>query len=170
MNCTIEEQECCNLKNLKIENALLYIDYIFLDKEERIKFAQCNHEYLIEQVQIHSESLDVNSNTNKIYLEFNHPIKELVWVFQSDDAFIQRRHTGMELFNFNGGVSNNPIASDDCGYFHDYPECQNYINKCICCEELEECCKENKTTIPILEPTDPMVEAIIKFEGNDRIL
>ena len=51
----------------------LWADYIYLDTDERRRFAQVSHEYLIEQVQ-HT------SGTGKsIDLNFNHPVKELVW-------------------------------------------------------------------------------------------
>lgn len=171
-NCTIEELEYCNYKNLKIENAILYIDYIFLDTEERRRFAQCHHEYLVENLQIHSESLH-STSINKISLDFNHPVKELIWVFQTEDVLQHRRHTGMELFNFNAGVSMNPIASDDCNDYPDYPKCQTKQNPCINCENTSEECFEcgivpDNKHVPILKATDPMVEARIQFEGNDR--
>ena len=54
-------------------NVELWADYIYLDTDERRRFAQVSHEYLIEQVQ-HT------SNTGpSIDLNFNHPVKELVW-------------------------------------------------------------------------------------------
>ena len=52
----------------------LYVDYIYLDTDERRRFAQQSHEYLIEQVQ------QMNSSSSKSHeLNFNHPVKELVW-------------------------------------------------------------------------------------------
>ena len=63
-------------------SASLWVDYIYLDTDERRKFAQSSHEYLIEQLQFTGKE---TSNT-KIKLNFNHPVKELVWVteVQSD--------------------------------------------------------------------------------------
>jgi aspartate 1-decarboxylase len=56
----------------------LLIDYVYLDSEERKRFAQASHEYLMEQLQFTgSESLP--SLTNKYRLNFNHPSKFLVW-------------------------------------------------------------------------------------------
>ena len=51
----------------------LWADYIYLDTDERRRFAQVSHEYLIEQLQHNSLSA---TNTT---LTFNHPVKELVW-------------------------------------------------------------------------------------------
>ena len=61
--------------------AALYIDYIYLDTEERRRMAQGSHEYLIEQVQF-NEDVGISSPNNRLDLTFNHPVKELVWVVQ----------------------------------------------------------------------------------------
>jgi hypothetical protein len=63
--------------------ASLYVDYIFLDTDERRKMAQNPHEYLIEQVQFTGDE-SIGSSSNKIKLNFNHPVKELIWVVQPD--------------------------------------------------------------------------------------
>jgi len=58
----------------------LWCDYIYLDTDERRRFAQVSHEYLIEQVQDQSFS----SATQE--LNFNHPVKELIWTAAAVDA------------------------------------------------------------------------------------
>jgi len=63
--------------------ASLYMDYIFLDTDERRKMAQNPHEYLIEQLQFTGDE-SVGSSANKIKLNLNHPVKELIWVVQPD--------------------------------------------------------------------------------------
>ena len=63
--------------------ASLYVDYVFLDTDERRRMAQNPHEYLIEQLQFTGDE-SVGSSSNKIKLNFNHPCKELVWVVQPD--------------------------------------------------------------------------------------
>ena len=61
------------------EDAKLWADYIYLDTDERRRFAQVSHEYLIEQVQ------ETSANASKTQkLNFNHPVKELVWTSASD--------------------------------------------------------------------------------------
>ena len=62
----------------------LYVDYVYLDTDERRRFAQVSHEYLIEQLQFTGEETLTGTN-NKIRLNFNHPVKELVWVARSED-------------------------------------------------------------------------------------
>ena len=64
--------------------ASLWVDYIYLDTDERQRFARSSHEYLIEQVQTTgSETVEGDTGAgkiNKIRLNFNHPVKELVWL------------------------------------------------------------------------------------------
>jgi len=63
----------------------LWVDYIFLDTDERRRFAQLSHEYLIEQLQFTGdESVTSSATSSKVKLSFNHPVKELVWVIQND--------------------------------------------------------------------------------------
>jgi hypothetical protein len=63
--------------------ASLYVDYAFLDTDERRKMAQQPHEYLIEQLQFTGDE-SIGSSSNKLRLNLNHPCKELVWVVQPD--------------------------------------------------------------------------------------
>ena len=76
-------QSVSNAYQQSLVAASLYVDYIFLDTDERRKMAQNPHEYLIEQVQFTGDE-SVGSSSNKIKLNFNHPCKELVWVVQPD--------------------------------------------------------------------------------------
>ena len=72
-----------NAYQQSIVAASLYVDYVFLDTDERRRMAQNPHEYLIEQVQFTGDE-SVGSSSNKIKLNFNHPCKELIWVVQPD--------------------------------------------------------------------------------------
>ncbi len=72
------------VNSLALGSCGLMVDYIYLDSEERRRFAQVGHEYLIEQVQFLGEETLVASSSStsvsqKHKLEFNHPTKEIVW-------------------------------------------------------------------------------------------
>ena len=69
--------------NQSMVAASLYVDYVFLDTDERRRFAQNPHEYLICQLQFTGDE-SVGSSSNKIKLNCNHPVKELIWVVQPD--------------------------------------------------------------------------------------
>lgn len=74
-------------RNLTINDASLLVDYVYLDTEERRRFAQVGHEYLIEQLQFTGEEavpVSTSGSTNmKPKLQFNHPSKELIWGIKS---------------------------------------------------------------------------------------
>jgi len=99
--------------------ASLYIDYIFLDTDERRKMAQNPHEYLIEQLQFTGDE-SVGSSSNKIKLNFNHPCKELIWVVQPDAnvdycGSLEAGHTlyktlGAQPFNYTDAIDALPNA------------------------------------------------------------
>lgn len=66
-------------------HAELLVDYIYLDTDERRRFAQVSHEYLITQLQ-HTGEESFTSSNQSFRLNFNHPVKELVWVTVPDEA------------------------------------------------------------------------------------
>jgi len=73
--------------NIALSAAALWVDYIFLDTDERRRFAQLSHEYLIEQLQFTGADTVSGNTTNSmksIRMNFNHPCKELVWVIKPD--------------------------------------------------------------------------------------
>ena len=70
--------------NLKFDgNPRLFVDYVYLDTDERRVFAQSQHEYLIEQLQ-HTGPESTKDDNHR--LNFNHPVKELVWVARQSGA------------------------------------------------------------------------------------
>ena len=70
-----------SVPNIDMQSASLFVDYVYLDTEERKRFAQAQHEYLIEQVQF-TGTESINSLTQKFRLNFNHPCKALYWITQ----------------------------------------------------------------------------------------
>ena len=81
ININFETSDLCKGTNVALTtfpNATLWVDYVFLDTDERRRFAQLSHEYLIEQLQF-TGSESVSSTKLNTKLSFNHPCKELVW-------------------------------------------------------------------------------------------
>ena len=109
-----ENMKVMGAYNQSLVAASLYVDYIFLDTDERRRMAQNPHEYLIEQLQFTGDE-SVGSTSNKIKLSFNHPCKELVFVVQPDanvdycNSFV----AGQELFNLLGAQPFNYTDSLD---------------------------------------------------------
>ena len=71
-----------NTKAPDITSIKLFVDYIYLDTEERRRFAQQSHEYLIDQVQYTGavSRTAAQNASQSLRLDFNHPCKELIWV------------------------------------------------------------------------------------------
>jgi hypothetical protein len=83
----------------------LYVDYVYLDTDERRRFAQVSHEYLIEQVQFTGDESVSASSSKNVTLNFNHPVKELVWVCRSTEHGTQNTDEtteGNSWFNWAG--------------------------------------------------------------------
>jgi hypothetical protein len=95
------------LNPASITNIMLWGDYVYLDTEERRRFVSTSHEYLIEQVQYTPPiSVLAKQQTVNVKVDFNHPIKEFIFVAQRD--YMQQIN---ELFNY----SNLAISEDTSG-------------------------------------------------------
>ena len=106
-------------------DATLWADYIFLDTDERRRFAQLSHEYLIEQVQFTGgESLSSSDTTLSAKLSFNHPVKELIWQ-RTDSDGTTHKSTGKAKLMLNG---NDRFAERDAMYFTHVQPYQHHTN------------------------------------------
>jgi len=91
-------------------------NYVYLDTEERRRFAQKGHEYLIEQVQhTGTDSLGLSTSVPvaagsgaQIRLSYNHPVKELIWCISN-----QASSSGKQLWDLtsNCGTANNVLLA-----------------------------------------------------------
>ena len=79
----------------------VWADYILLDTEERRKFAQTNHEYIIEQLQFAGdEFIAKTQNSISKSLNFNHPVKELFWLNIPNDNVQTNYLTGNQQLSY----------------------------------------------------------------------
>ena len=85
----------------ELGDASLWVDYIYLDTDERRRFAQLSHEYLIEQLQYTGDE-QVSATSSRIKLNFNHPVKELVWV---------AKDVAHQWVDYSDDVGGNPMTS-----------------------------------------------------------
>jgi hypothetical protein len=143
--------------------ASLWVDYIYLDTDERRRFAQVSHEYLIEQLQFTGDESTSTVN-NKIKLNFNHPVKELIWVVQPETftykASIQGdSRYGLEWFNFsddNEGIINGVTLESPGSQINEMPgvAAGGTFN----------------TMVPVYfgSGTNPVASAKLQLNGHDR--
>ena len=116
---TTTSEKVVTAYNQSLVAASLFVDYIFLDTDERRRMAQNPHEYLIEQLQFTGDE-SVGSSSNKIKLNFNHPCKELIWVVQPDEnvdycsslegSSLLFKTLGAQPFNYTDAVDALPNA------------------------------------------------------------
>lgn len=139
-----------NSSTFKLSNVLLYGDYIFVDGEEKRRFAQSTHEYLIEQTQYQGSESTSSTNASTYLLNqknynltFLHPVKFLIWGItnpgsennnkgQGPTYFVSQTtnsinendaHVGSLYLQFNGVnrmPENNPIMNYTRNYPHLY--------------------------------------------------
>ena len=136
-------------------SAALYVDYIYLDVDERRRMAQESQEYLIEQVQF-NEDKGITSANARIDLTFNHPVKELVWVVQPE------RFTNCKIADANwvssttsfDGVPRPQQVSRLTPFTYDYAN-QLTVNN-----------TDSKTSQSC---TQPVFEQWLQFNGQDRL-
>ena len=84
--------------------AMLYVNYIYLDINERKKFSNKNHFYLIEQTQNNGDYHFHKHNKNPtIKLNFYHPVKQIIWAIQREDVLINDNENNEECDNFSYG-------------------------------------------------------------------
>lgn len=89
------------LTNYSFVECKCWVDYIFLDNEERSTFANSPHEYLIEQVQFADDTyIASGGSTCSKKLSFNHPVKELYWVHVANQYETTNALTGNQQLNY----------------------------------------------------------------------
>jgi hypothetical protein len=79
-----------------VDSIVLWGDYVHLDTDERRRFVSSKHEYLIEQVQRQNPfAVPKGNSVVNVTLDFNNPIKEIVWVIQQNRVSLTN-----EWFNY----------------------------------------------------------------------
>ena len=89
----------------------VWANYVYLDTAERDRYARGSHEYLIEQVQHVAADPVGSTNENSpsvIRLNYNHPVKELIWCYQDPSPATNRN----ALWNFSSSVANVEVTVD----------------------------------------------------------
>ena len=90
----------------------VWCDYIYLDTDERRRFAQVSHEYLIEQLQFTGdESIASGTTSTNSRLNFNHPVKELVWVMVDTAHGSNNSNSGNKWFKYNTDANAEPMSN-----------------------------------------------------------
>ena len=104
--------------DVSLHDGNLWVDYIFLDTDERRRFAQLSHEYLIEQLQFTgTDTISASTSADSmkpVRLNFNHPCKELVWAVKSNDDTSNKQYPFWN--NFSTATSDDPAKKTANNY------------------------------------------------------
>lgn len=94
----------------------LEVNYIFLDTEERKAFADKEHEYIINKVDMRREIITPTTNvdTTTIKLDFNNPVSNLIWKLRRSDF-----ESSNQYFNFTNWFHKdiNPLINSEHNAF-----------------------------------------------------
>lgn len=148
-------------------NPKLLVNYIYLDTQERQKFAQYSHEYLIETHQRVEETVgqgDVKMNLSNL----NHPVKELIWVCRRTDAIAKNQWNNFTdtIFRYNNQNNINSATTheltqqellDLLNSSGDSPS-TDIINNVLAGDFGN-----------IINGNNPVISATIKMHGQDRM-
>ena len=81
-----------------LSDVALYVDYIFLGDDEKNRFKNNDHQYLIEQVQRTTQTISKDETSKNINCNIRYPVKELVWIIQPN------KYTNIEYTQSRGGT------------------------------------------------------------------
>uniref|UniRef100_A0A6C0LL20 Major capsid protein N-terminal domain-containing protein n=1 Tax=viral metagenome TaxID=1070528 RepID=A0A6C0LL20_9ZZZZ len=146
-----------------ITDMSLWVDYIFLDTDERRRFAQLSHEYLIEQLQFTGTETLNGGSTNRVKLNFNHPCKELVWVAKPNNYSRKAcwyNYTDTDIVDLTSALVAEVVpAASKTQYITEYAS-SNYMAGFDFVSG-----NASATTIGA---ASPFADAILQLNGNDR--
>ena len=162
----------------KLYSPNLWVDYIYLDTDERRKFAQLSHEYLIEQLQFTGQETLTKSGS-RIKLNFNHPCKELVWVAKSSLASkwynytFENAVTGFSTVNENNTIGANylPLGEYTMDVASNLTVSSNVSGAAFSLNTLNQYIQDSY--IPYLDSStsiikNPFDTCLLQLNGNDR--
>ena len=145
----------------------LWAEYVFLDKEERNRFKQQAHEYLIEQVQCSEHAVLASDDrtaprSTTINLSLSHPVKELIWVVQPDEYLVG---DDVQQNNYTAVQARSPIKQtvqyriDDLG--------ENGLNAVSTSVQLRDL--TNQSTVRPSGAQGPVLSAELRINGHRRV-
>ena len=149
ININFEAADKCILTGGTIGSfsSSLWVDYIFLDTDERRRFAQLSHEYLIEQLQFTGQEAITSKSGQKTKLNFNHPCKELIWFVSND--YTTYKNANWFNFTTKADFGATPLINNAAIVKAVSQTNYNYLNT-------------------INEPSNPIKAAKLVLNGNDR--
>jgi hypothetical protein len=146
-----------------ITDMSLWVDYIFLDTDERRRFAQLSHEYLIEQLQFTGTETLNGGSTNRVKLNFNHPCKELVWVAKPNNYSRKAcwyNYTDTDIVDLTSALVAEVVPRASLAQYITEYASSNYMAGFDFVN--------GNATATTIGAASPFADAILQLNGNDR--
>jgi hypothetical protein len=140
----------------------VWANYVYLDTEERRRFAQKGHEYLIEQVQhTGSDTVTATGTAQNKRLSYNHPVKELVWCFNDPSV------ASTQLWNFTRETATTDIVLESNAFAELSGNCYVPLTQATGVP-LVKCGEAGSTKDFTEEAVGPLSEFKLVLNGQDR--
>jgi hypothetical protein len=95
------------VQNLNFSECFLLIDYYYLDEDERLKFSQSKHDYLIEQL-YYTPDISIDGIHYNSQIIVDNPCKFMAWVVQTTDNELAK-----DYFNYTDTYQRKLNSSED---------------------------------------------------------
>jgi hypothetical protein len=107
------------LRSLSVGDCFLLVNYVFLEKDERLQIAQSRNEYIIEKL-IYSNEKTLSSSNVKVKLDTIQPCKLMAWI-------VQMTNYGNDIINYTNNYKHYDSATNTYIYFGDIYKGENPI-------------------------------------------
>lgn len=176
---------------VSLGDASLWVDYVYLARDERRRFAQSAHEYLIEQLQFQGTE-GITGNNTRVRLNLNHPVKELIWVIQETAATADGLNKALNNFTDSDDPATgvNPLlqatiqlngherfSERDGAYFNLVQPYQHHtrtpppgLNLYSFCEKPEEFQPTGSANFSRIDNATLVLSALRQGTGGDRVI
>ena len=98
------------IPNMTLGDTYILVDYYYIDDDERLKFAQSTHDYIIDQL-VYSYSNEIIGPTETIKINIDNPVKSMCWLLQQNYLY-----NSLDYYNYTDSyiydLSNNTIGND----------------------------------------------------------
>ena len=148
ININFEKADKCGATGQPAFGASLWVDYIYLDTDERRRFAQLSHEYLIEQLQFTGQE-SISTDSIKPKLNFNHPCKELIWFIAKDNGDTSANANNWFNYTTNSTAVDNVLSTN------------SLLNTTLMQSDINYTAKTGSIS-------NPIKDAKLVLNGNDR--
>jgi hypothetical protein len=146
-----------------VQNSNLLINYIYLDVDERRRFAQITHEYLITQIQDHE--FDGLNGYGAFEFKIQHPVRELIFATQRDDVYTVNERSNYSNCLYHHNFANNGFVKNLLDFREEVQFQENNIGPCLDANPSD---FVNDSEAFNLNNQNILLSGVLKLNGHER--